>query len=49
MAYRMICKDTIEDKIALLKDKKKAVASSIIAVDEDKKSFDIEQVKSFFS
>jgi superfamily II DNA or RNA helicase len=49
IAYRMICKDTIEEKIALLQGKKKAVASSIIAVDEEKKSFDVEQVKSFFS
>ena len=49
MAYRMICKDTIEEKIALLQGKKKAVASSIITVDEDKKSFDVDQVKSFFS
>ncbi len=49
MAYRMICKDTIEEKIALLQGKKKAVASSIITVDEEKKSFDVDQVKSFFS
>lgn len=49
MAYRMICKDTIEEKIALLQGKKKAVATSIISVDEEKKSFDVDQVKSFFS
>lgn len=49
MAYRMICKDTIEEKIALLQGKKKAVATSIITVDEEKKSFDVNQVKSFFS
>ncbi|WP_396168633.1 SNF2-related protein [Flavobacterium sp.] len=49
MAYRMICKDTIEEKITLLQGKKKAVATSIIAVDEEKKSFDVDQVKSFFS
>jgi SNF2 family DNA or RNA helicase len=49
MAYRMICKDTIEEKIALLQGKKKAVATSIITVDEEKKSFDVDQVKSFFS
>ncbi|WP_417939555.1 SNF2-related protein [Flavobacterium sp. RS13.1] len=49
MAYRMICKDTIEEKIALLQGKKKAVATSIITVDEEKKSFDLDQVKSFFS
>lgn len=49
MAYRMICKDTIEEKIAQLQGKKKAVASSIITIDEDKKSFDINMVKEFFS
>jgi len=49
MAYRMICKDTIEEKIALLQGKKKAVASSIITIDEEKKSFDVDQVKAFFS
>jgi SNF2 family DNA or RNA helicase len=49
MAYRMICRDTIEEKIASLQTKKKKVASSIIAVDEEKKSFDVAQVKSFFS
>lgn len=49
MAYRMICKDTIEEKIALLQGKKKAVATSIITVDEEKKSFDVDQVKSFFN
>ncbi|HAH53794.1 MAG TPA: DNA helicase [Flavobacterium sp.] len=49
MAYRMICKDTIEEKIALLQGKKKAVATSIIAVDDEKKSFDVNQVKAFFS
>ncbi|MGA9638145.1 SNF2-related protein [Flavobacterium sp.] len=49
MAYRMICKDTIEEKIALLQGKKKAVATCIITVDEEKKSFDVDQVKSFFS
>jgi SNF2 family DNA or RNA helicase len=49
MAYRMICKDTIEEKITLLQGKKKAVATSIISVDEEKKSFDVDQVKSFFS
>lgn len=49
MAYRMICKDTIEEKIAALQGKKKAVAASIISVDDEKKSFDVNMVKSLFS
>ncbi len=49
MAYRMICKDTIEEKIVALQSKKKAVASSIISIDEEKKSFDINEVKELFS
>jgi SNF2 family DNA or RNA helicase len=48
MAYRMICKDTIEEKIISLQSKKKAVATSIISIDEDKKSFDVNEVKSLF-
>ncbi len=32
-AYRMICKDTIEDKILLLQEKKKALAKDIISDD----------------
>lgn len=49
MAYRMICKDTIEEKIVALQGKKKAVASSIISIDDEKKSFDVDMVKSLFS
>ncbi|GBU09600.1 hypothetical protein AwWohl_07380 [Gammaproteobacteria bacterium] len=49
MAYRMICKDTIEEKIVLLQGNKKRVASSIIQIDEDKKTFDLDVVKDFFS
>lgn len=48
MAYRMICKDTIEEKIVSLQQKKKKVASSIITIDEEKKSFDINEVKELF-
>ena len=48
MAYRMICKDTIEEKIATLQSSKKAVASSIISIDDVKKSFDINEVKELF-
>jgi SNF2 family DNA or RNA helicase/uncharacterized Zn finger protein len=49
MAYRMICRDTIEEKIVALQSKKKAVASSIISIDEEKKSFDVNEVKELFS
>jgi non-specific serine/threonine protein kinase len=33
-AYRMVCKDTIEEKILLLQEKKRAVAADIIQTDE---------------
>jgi len=33
-AYRMICKDTIEDKILQLQDKKRVLAKDLIADDE---------------
>ncbi|GBU09147.1 hypothetical protein AwWohl_02850 [Gammaproteobacteria bacterium] len=49
MAYRMICKDTIEEKIVLLQSNKNRVASSIIQIDEEKKTFDLDVVKDFFS
>jgi len=49
MAYRMICKDTIEEKIVSLQQKKKKVATSIIAIDDEKKSFNINEVKELFS
>lgn len=48
MAYRMICKDTIEEKIVSLQQKKKNVASSIISIDDEKKSFNINEVKELF-
>jgi SNF2 family DNA or RNA helicase len=48
MAYRMICRDTIEEKIVSLQSKKKAVANSIISIDDEKKSFDIDEVKELF-
>ncbi len=48
MAYRMICKDTIEEKIVQLQDKKKTVASDIIRVDTEKKSFNKKDVELFF-
>lgn len=34
IAYRMICKDTVEEKIMDLKQKKKAIAGEIITTDE---------------
>ena len=48
MAYRMICKDTIEEKIVSLQQKKRKVASSIISIDDEKKSFNINEVKELF-
>ena len=48
MAYRMICKDTIEEKIVQLQDKKKTVAADVIRVDKEKKSFDKGDVEMFF-
>ncbi len=49
IAYRMICKDTIEEKIVALQDNKKAVSESIIQVDKASKSFDKKRVKELFS
>ncbi|MFD1245724.1 DEAD/DEAH box helicase [Paralysiella testudinis] len=49
MAYRMICKDSIEEKILALQQSKKTVAESIISVDEEKKSFDLNEVKKLFA
>jgi non-specific serine/threonine protein kinase len=48
MAYRMICKDTIEEKIVQLQDKKKTVAADIIRVDTEKKSFNKKDVELLF-
>ncbi len=49
MTYRMICKDTIEEKIVSRQQKKKKVALSIISIDDEKKSFNINEVKELFS
>lgn len=49
MAYRMICRDTIEEKIASLQTKKRLVADSIITIDDKPKSFDKEDIKKLFS
>ena len=49
MAYRIICKDSIEEKILALQEKKRHIAESIISVDDEKKSFDLDEVRSLFS
>lgn len=48
MAYRMICKDTIEEKIVQLQDKKKTVAADVIRVDKEKKTFNKNDVEMLF-
>jgi non-specific serine/threonine protein kinase len=49
-AYRMICKDTIEDKILQLQDRKRALAKDIIADDTGfVKSLTREDVEYLFS
>lgn len=49
-AYRMICKDTIEDKILQLQDKKRALAKDLIADDTTfVKSLSKEDVEYLFS
>lgn len=48
-AYRLICKDTIEEKIMALKDKKQKVASDIISIDDQQfKSMDKKQILNLF-
>ena len=49
MAYRLICKNSIEEKILALQDKKRHIAESIISVDDEKKTFDLDEVKKLFS
>jgi len=49
MAYRMICKDTIEEKIVALQNKKRGIATSIISVDEEQKSFNKEEIQDLFA
>ena len=49
-AYRMICKDTIEDKILQLQEKKRILARDLIADDEGfVKSLSREDVEYLFS
>lgn len=49
-AYRMICKDTVEEKILLLQDSKKQIAENIIQTDESVlKKINREDILSLFS
>lgn len=48
MAYRMICKNSIEEKITALQDKKKTVAAEVIRTDLEKKSFNQKDVAMLF-
>ncbi len=49
-AYRMICKDTIEEKIMNLQAKKRKIATDIIQTDENiMKTIDINDIKEFFA
>jgi len=50
-AYRMICKDTIEEKIIKLQAKKKKISSDLIKVDDESimKGLKISDIKSLFS
>ncbi len=50
-AYRMICKDTIEEKIIKLQAKKKKISSDLIKVDDESimKGLKINDIKSLFS
>lgn len=49
MAYRMICKDSIEEKILKLQEGKREVSESIIQTDLEHKHFDREQIASLFA
>jgi non-specific serine/threonine protein kinase len=49
MAYRMICKDTIEEKIVKLQDRKRTVAADVIQVDNDKKKYNLKDVEHLFA
>lgn len=49
MAYKLICKDTIEEKIIDLQKNKQDVSSSVIQVDTNKKSFDKKEIEALFS
>ena len=49
-AYRMICKNTVEEKIMLLQAKKKKIASDIIQTDENiMKTINVNDINELFS
>ncbi len=49
-AYRMICKNTVEEKILQLQGKKKKIAGEIVQTDENMmKNLDAEDIRSLFS
>jgi SNF2 family DNA or RNA helicase len=49
-AYRMICKNTVEEKILNLQDKKKKIAADIISTDESLvKKLTVKDIKELFS
>ncbi len=48
IAYKMICRDTIEEKIINLQNTKKQISNSIIQIDKVKKSFNKAQIKELF-
>ena len=48
-AYRMICKDTVEEKIVQYQQKKQAVAADIIQADESfMRQLSVEDIKGLF-
>lgn len=49
MAYRMICKDSIEEKILQLQDNKREVSESVIQTDLGHKHFDRAQIAELFA
>jgi SNF2 family DNA or RNA helicase len=49
-AYRMICKDTIEEKVLKLQEKKRAIAGELISTEQSfMKQLDKEDIKELFS
>jgi superfamily II DNA or RNA helicase len=49
MAYKMICKDSIEEKIMQLQNKKSQTAESLVKTDQETKSFTDVEVETLFS
>ena len=49
-AYRLICKNTVEEKILKLQSKKKKIAGDIVQTDENiMKSLDVQDIQELFS